>query len=199
EIEALSYIWPELERTKGTWGMPAIKVPVTPLGVPKEQRLCEITCVIAYGQDYPTSVPVVRLEGGSHLTDRETKELASSLALKAQELRGQEMVHDLLMVAQEYLGVHDRERRRQSKSLWEQARHKELQVQEAREILRKEGERTLELEETLALEKEEQLRLEGEQRRKSPAMGMFAHGGAGLGAPPLALQSLHDALKEQEE
>ncbi|CBJ48836.1 eIF-2alpha kinase GCN2 similar to Eukaryotic translation initiation factor 2-alpha kinase 4 (GCN2-li [Ectocarpus siliculosus] len=162
EIEALRAIWPELQDRPPVWNCPAIAIPVCPLGSLDAKRPTRITVVVIFNPRYPKVPPRLELESPSQLDEDEVARLKHMLDVKAAEVAGtgMVMVHDLLVLTNDFLSDKNRadeersrggdeslfqkmlteeQRQRDKREEEERAEEKRQRDEEAKELLEEEA------------------------------------------------------------
>ncbi|CAM9387141.1 unnamed protein product, partial [Ectocarpus sp. 4 AP-2014] len=162
EIEALRAIWPELQDRPPVWNCPAIAIPVCPLGSLDAKSPTRITVVVIFNPRYPKVPPRLELESPSQLDEDEVARLKHMLDVKAAEVAGtgMVMVHDLLVLTNDFLSDKNRadeessrggdeslfqkmitkeQRQRDKREEEERAEEKRQRDEEAKELLEEEA------------------------------------------------------------
>eukprot|EP00903_Cladosiphon_okamuranus_P014260 g13246.t1 len=159
EIEALKAIWPEMEDRPPVWNSPAVAVPVCPLGSLDAKRPTRVTVVVIFNPRYPKVPPRVELESPCQLSDDEVAKLKHMLEAKAAEVAGtgMVMVHDLLVLTNDFLSDKNRadEERSKGESLFQKMLTEEQRQRDKREEEELEEERRQRDEEAKQLQEEE--------------------------------------------
>eukprot|EP00752_Nemacystus_decipiens_P009926 g8853.t3 len=147
EIEALKAIWPELQDRPPVWNSPAVAVPVCPLGSLDAKRPTRVTVVVIFNPRYPKVPPRLELESPSQLSDDEVAKLKHMLEVKAADLAGTDMVmvHDLLVLTNDFLSDKNRADEERSRSKGESLFQKMLTEEQRQRDKREEEEREEEI------------------------------------------------------
>ena len=125
EVAALSEIWPGFSTLAKAWGKHEYSVRIAP-SLPEAEVFTRITVIFSLPAKYPLVAPVLRLEAAQNLTEAHVRELLSCMLVRAQRLAGDTVyMHDLLMIAQEFVSSHNRS---PAKSLWESMQSAERKV-----------------------------------------------------------------------
>jgi serine/threonine protein kinase/histidyl-tRNA synthetase len=179
ELLVLKAIWDlDLELRPPVWNCPRIAVRVRPMGLTKEEqdRQPSVEVVVTLVQQYPRVPPRVQLEDAHHMSAEETSQLLHLLDQTAHDMAGGDtvFVHDLLVVAQSFVGERQRPSLSSLPSLYDQMRIEENLAKRRRDEELERARREEEKQLRKSLEEQERKRKsllsEAEERKEARAL-----------------------------